>query len=75
MGHVFNRFLKKNLEFTSEVWVFSFFSVSCSTLFTASWLLIFVAVEPNQTILLIYRSEPRFKSHAGGKIGNFDVFC
>ena len=49
---------------------------------TASWLPIFVSAEPSRTILSIDRSEPRFESHAGGKIikalksdGNFDGFC
>ena len=53
-----------------------------STFLTASWVSIFVSAKPSRTILLIDRSEPRFKSHTGGKIkknlkngGNFNVFC
>ena len=41
-----------------------------------------MSTEPSRTVLSTDRSEPRFKSHAGGKIrktlknnGNFDVFC
>ena len=57
-------------------------SLSSSTLLTASWLTIFVSAKSSRTILLIDRSEPRFKSHTGGKIRitlknnkKFDVFC
>ena len=55
--------------------------MSSSTLLTASWLAIFVSVESSQTSLLIDRSEPRFETHAGGKIRitlknkNFGIFC
>ena len=49
---------------------------------TASSLPFFVLVEPNQTILSIDRSEPRFESYIGCKIRkalksdkNFDNFC
>ena len=34
----------------------------------ASWLSIFVSLEPSQVILSIDRSEPRFEIHTGGKI-------
>ena len=41
-----------------------------------------MSAEPSQIILSIHRSEPRFKSHTGGKVmktlkndGNFDGFC
>ena len=78
---VSNRFLKKNLEFTLK-FGYSHFSVSSSTFLTASWLPIFVSAEASRTILSIDRSEPRFESHAGGKIintlkndGNIDGFC
>ena len=43
--------------------------------------MIFVSAESNWSTLLIDRSEPRFDSHAGGKIRitlknkNFNVFC
>ena len=47
-----------------------------------SWLSIFVSAEPSGTMLLIERSEPRFKVIQGGKIrktlknnGNFNNFC
>ena len=43
---------------------------------------LFVSAAPSWTILLIDRSEPRFKRHTGDKItrtlkndGNFDGFC
>ena len=56
--------------------------MSSITLLTASWLAIFVSVEPSRTILSIDRSELKFESHTGGKIrktlkngGNFDVVC
>ena len=52
-----------------------------STFLTESWLPILVSTEPSGTKLSIDRSEPRFKSHTGGKIwktlkkdGYFDVF-
>ena len=63
----FQQNFEKNSKFTSEVWVFSFF-VSSSTFMTAFQLPIFVSAEHNRTILSIYRSEPRFESHTGGKI-------
>ena len=77
----FQKNLEKNLEFISEVWVFSHF-LSSSTFMKASWLLIFVSVEPSQIILSTDRSEPRFESHTEGKLKktlknneNFTVFC
>ena len=77
----FQQIFEKNLEFTLK-FGYSHFSVSSSSFLTASWLPIFVSAEPSRTILSIDRSEPRFESHAGGKIikalksdGNFDGFC
>ena len=65
----------------TEVCRFSL-SVSSSTLLTPFLLTIFVSAEPCQSILSSDRSEPRFKSHTGGKIRitlknnkNFDIFC
>ena len=59
-----------------------YLSVTSVTFLTTFWPPIFVSVEPSRTILSIDRSEPRFKSHAGGKItktlkngGNFVGFC
>ena len=56
--------------------------VSSSTFLTEFWLPLFVSAEPSRTILSIDRSEPRFESHAGGKITktlkndeHFDGFC
>ena len=79
--HVSNRFLKKTLNLPLKFGYFHFF-VSSITFLTASWLAIFVSVEPSRTILSIDRSEPKFESHTGGKIrktlkngGNFDVVC
>ena len=63
----FQQISKKELEFTSEVWVISH-SVSCNTLLRTSWLPILVSTKSSQTILLIDRFEPRCKSHTGGKI-------
>ena len=58
------------------------FSVSSITFLTAIWLPLFVSAEPSRTILSIDKSEPRIKSHTGGKItktlkndGNFEGFC
>ena len=65
--HVSNRFLKKTQNLPLKFGYFHF-SVSSSTFMTASWLPIFVLPEPSRTILSIDRSEPRFKSHTGGKI-------
>ena len=55
--------------------------MSSSTSLTAFWPPVFVSAKPSQTLLLIDRSEPRFKSQTGGKIRktlkndeNFDVF-
>ena len=44
---------------------------------TASWLPSFVSAEPSRTILLIDRSEPRFKNHTKGKIRKTlkNIFC
>ena len=74
-------FWKKNLECTSEFWVFSLFC-DFSTFLTVLWLLIFVSAEPSRTILSIDGSEPRFQHCTGGEIRktlkndeNFDVFC
>ena len=79
--HVTKRFLKITQNLPLKFGYFHF-SVSSSTFMTASWLQIFVSAKPSRTILLIDRSEPRFKSHTGGKITktfkndeNFDVFC
>ena len=78
--HVSNRILKKTYNLPLKFGCFHF-SVSSSTFMTASWLPIFVSTEPSRTILSTDRSEPRFKSHAGGKIRktlknkNFAVFC
>ena len=77
----FQQIFEKNLEFTSEVWVFLLFCEFQSTSLTAFWLPIFVSAKPSQTILLIDRSEPRFERHTGCKItktlkndGNFNGF-
>ena len=79
--HVSKRFLKKALNLPLKFGYFHF-HVNSSTFFTVSRLLIFVSAEPSWTILWIDRSEPRFKSHTGGKIrktlksdGNFNGFC
>ena len=47
-----------------------------------SWLPIFVLAKPSRTILLIDRSEPRFKSRTGGRVKktlkndeNLGAFC
>ena len=52
-----------------------------STFLKESWLPILVSAEPSRTKLSIDRSEPKFKSHTGGKIwktlkkdGYFDIF-
>ena len=52
-----------------------------SIFLTESWLPILVSAEPSRTKLSIDRSEPKFKSHTGGKIwktlkqdGYFDIF-
>ena len=63
----FQQISKKELEFTSEVWVISH-SMSCNTLLRTSWLPILVSTKSSRTILLIDRFEPRCKSHTGGKI-------
>ena len=63
--HVSNRFLK-TYNLPVKFGYFHFY-VSSSTFLTASWVLIFVSVEPSRTILSINRSEPRFESHTGGK--------
>ena len=66
MHHVSNKFLReKNLPLKFGYFNFS---VSSSTFLTAFWLVIFMSAESSHTILLINRYEPRFKSHAGGKI-------
>ena len=79
--HVSNRFLKKTQNLPLKFGYFHF-SVCSSTFLTASWLSIFVSPKPSQTILLIDRSEPRFKGHTRGKIRKtlkddekFDIFC
>ena len=64
--HATHRFLKKTKNLPLTFGYFHF-SASSSTFLTASWLLIFVSAKPNQTILLIDRSEPRFECHRGGK--------
>ena len=71
---------KKNLEFTSEFWLFSL-SHEFYIFFTASCLSNFVSTEASWTILSIYRSESRFESDARVKIRktlendrNFDDF-
>ena len=80
-GVCFQQIFEKNLEFTSEVWVFSLFCEFQHLQFMTSWLLIFVSAKPSQTVLPIDRSEPRFESHTGGKMRktlnndeNIDVF-
>ena len=81
-GVCFQQIFEKNLELTSEVWVFSLFCELQHLQFMTSWRLIFVSAKPSQTVLPIDRSEPRFESHTGGEIRktlyndeNFDVFC
>ena len=66
----FQQIFEKNLEFTSEVWVFSLWVlwVLAPWELTASWLPLFVSAKPSRTTLSIDRSEPRFESHTGGKI-------
>ena len=80
MYHVSNKFLKKPYNLPLK-FGYILFSASSSTFCTASGLLSFVSVEPNRTMLSIYRSEPRFKSHTEGTIneklkndGKLDVF-
>ena len=58
----FQQVFEKNLEFTSEVWVFSLF---CEFQHLLDSIL---AAEPSRTILSIDRSEPRFERHTGGKM-------
>ena len=79
--YVFNKFLKtrQNLPLNFG---YLHFSVSSSTLMTASWLASLVPAESRRILLSIGRSEPRFESHRGGKIGtnlknnkHFDGFC
>ena len=77
----FQQISKKSLNLPLKFGSFHF-SVSSSTLLTASWLTIFVSAESSWTILSIDRSEPRFESHTGGKIRitlkynkNFNGFC
>ena len=65
--HVSKRILKKTYNLPLKFEHFHF-SVSSSNFMTASWLPIFASAKPSQTILSIDRSEPRFKSHTGGKI-------
>ena len=79
--HVSNRFLKKTQNLPLKFRYFHF-SLSSRSSLIAFQLPIFVSAEPSQTILLIHRSEPRFKRHTGGKItktlknnGNFDGLC
>ena len=80
-GIYFQQIFEKKLRiYLLSFGYFNFF-VNSSTVWTASWLLIFVSAKSNGNILSIHRSKPRFKSHTGSNKENFknhenfDIFC
>ena len=81
MYHVSNKFLQISENLPLKFGYF-YFSMSSSTLLTASWVAIFVSAESSRTALLIDRSEPKFDGCTKGKIRitlknnkNIDGFC
>ena len=59
-------FQKKNKNLPLKFGYFHI-SVSFSTFWTGSWLLIFVSAETSRTIISTDRSEPRLEIHTGVK--------
>ena len=68
VSYISNKFLKTSQNLPLKFGYFHF-SVSSSTSLTASLLAILVSAESSRTILSIDRSEPRFESSTGDKIG------
>ena len=65
--HVSNRFSKKKNKNLPLKFGYFHISVSFSTFWTGSWLLIFVSAETSRTIISTDRSEPRLEIHTGVK--------